>query len=731
VAPAIPRLEIVIIGSVCSALGARVMPANVHLVGVLADAVKDDLLACADVALNPLFKGGGSSLKVPDFLASGLPMISTQTGVRGYSLRDGEHYVEATRATFVERTRALLDDPASRERIARNARRYAERTLDWTALGRRYRRAVNELIGRTPKPRVLVLTYRFADPPPGGAETFLVGMLKALHARGNLTLDVAACDIATIANKWHFSADYGRRRGRESVPDYVDNLFRFAPDAPRPDTFEHCRRLFRVWMGETRAQALLLLDDDRTLLLGGWNFPERHDGGIRRWTSAESHVQVPRAAAMLRIAGHAPAPVVVDMRRDGVTVASRRLSGRFEWEASIGTGGPVIALVVSHTRQAEGDPRELGIVVDALACGDGAGWHSIALDEDFEASARRTDGARWVRSLVAITDRRSDADDELFSLVRGPHSMGLARWLEQNLGSYDVVLAQGTPFSTPLLAFDVASRHGVPLVHLPHFHMEDRYYHWRSYYRMFRGAQRVIAAPESVKSAFFDVIGAPGVAIPGGGVDPDEFEPAALGKAEGAFRALHPGSTPFVLVLGRKTGAKHYRLVVEAVSALNADRHRLDVVLIGPDEDGVALTQPHTFAYGAQSREVVLGALKRAVCLVNMSESESFGIVLLESWLAGRPVIAQQRCAAFTDLVEPGVNGLLAATEPELVRAIDTYLTDEACAMRHALAGRAIAQAHAWSRIAEQIEANLMEATRGSARTAESGRDFQHEAGLL
>jgi glycosyltransferase involved in cell wall biosynthesis len=359
------------------------------------------------------------------------------------------------------------------------------------------------------------------------------------------------------------------------------------------------------------------------------------------------------------------------------------------------------------------------------------GWNAIGLDEDFETATRSTSSVRWVRSLIDITDRRDRTDDGLFYDVRGPHSAALAHWLERNVGGYDVVLAQGTPFSTPVLTMDIASRHGVHVVLLPHFHMEDRYYHWRCYYEMFRRAHRVIAFPESVKSVFFEAIGAAGVSLPGGGVDPGEFEPAALEQAERAFRVLHPGSAPFVLVLGRKTGAKNYRLVVDAVAALNAGGHRVDVVLIGPDEDTIALTQPHTFAYGAQSREVVLGALKRAVCLVNMSESESFGIVLLESWLAGRPVIAQQRCVAFTDLVQPGVNGFLAATEAELVRAIDTYLAEEGCAMRHAVAGQAIARAHAWSRIGEQMETILIEATRGSARFAESGHHFQHETELL
>jgi hypothetical protein len=36
------------------------------------------------VALNPIFQGSGTSLKVLDYLANGLPVITTEFGMRGY-----------------------------------------------------------------------------------------------------------------------------------------------------------------------------------------------------------------------------------------------------------------------------------------------------------------------------------------------------------------------------------------------------------------------------------------------------------------------------------------------------------------------------------------------------------------------------------------------------------------------------------------------------------------------
>ena len=91
------------------------------------------------------------------------------------------------------------------------------------------------------------------------------------------------------------------------------------------------------------------------------------------------------------------------------------------------------------------------------------------------------------------------------------------------MATYDVVLAQGVPFSTPVLVTGIATRQDFPVVLLPHFHMEDRYYHWRQYYEMFRRAQCVIAAPTQAKSMFFDVVGAASTLVPGGGIDLREY----------------------------------------------------------------------------------------------------------------------------------------------------------------------------------------------------------------
>jgi glycosyltransferase involved in cell wall biosynthesis len=64
----------------------------------------DDLgpmYAAADVAVNPVTSGSGSNLKLAEYLASGLPVVTTPVGLRGFE-RHGDSVVVATPEDFAE-----------------------------------------------------------------------------------------------------------------------------------------------------------------------------------------------------------------------------------------------------------------------------------------------------------------------------------------------------------------------------------------------------------------------------------------------------------------------------------------------------------------------------------------------------------------------------------------------------------------------------------------------------
>ena len=90
-------------------------PANVVFPGVVAERAKAALLGCVDVALNPMRTGSGTNLKVIEYLAAGVPVVSTPFGVRGLDVVDGDHLLRRP-ADGVRRARSgpTIDDPVGR-----------------------------------------------------------------------------------------------------------------------------------------------------------------------------------------------------------------------------------------------------------------------------------------------------------------------------------------------------------------------------------------------------------------------------------------------------------------------------------------------------------------------------------------------------------------------------------------------------------------------------------------
>ena len=74
-APACPNVVFYLAGSLCEHPDFRQLPPNnVRALGRVSNAELSVLLASVDVALNPMFSGSGSNLKMLDYTASGVPV---------------------------------------------------------------------------------------------------------------------------------------------------------------------------------------------------------------------------------------------------------------------------------------------------------------------------------------------------------------------------------------------------------------------------------------------------------------------------------------------------------------------------------------------------------------------------------------------------------------------------------------------------------------------------------
>jgi glycosyltransferase involved in cell wall biosynthesis len=86
-ATTLPDITFLICGGVAEAAGLlscrKNAPKNVRFVGLVTEEEKLRHLWAADVGLNPMFAGSGTNIKMFDFMAAGLSVVSTSVGARG------------------------------------------------------------------------------------------------------------------------------------------------------------------------------------------------------------------------------------------------------------------------------------------------------------------------------------------------------------------------------------------------------------------------------------------------------------------------------------------------------------------------------------------------------------------------------------------------------------------------------------------------------------------------
>jgi glycosyltransferase involved in cell wall biosynthesis len=171
-----------------------------------------------------------------------------------------------------------------------------------------------------------------------------------------------------------------------------------------------------------------------------------------------------------------------------------------------------------------------------------------------------------------------------------------------------------------------------------------------------------------------------------------------------ARRALGLGSEePFVLCVGRVERSKGSHALAEMWRLYRSRRPSAPrLVLLGPVNEGLE-SDAHVAVVGAQSEAVKWGALRGCQVLVNPSAFESFSLVLIESWLAGRPAIVNGRCEATVEQCRRGGGGLWFQGYADFEVLLDQLLADAPLRDRLARCGNRYARStFAWDRILER-----------------------------
>lgn len=135
-----PQVLFVVLGSVArhAELTLLRLPDNLRLTGVVSEADKVRYLAASDIALNPMTSGSGTNLKMLDYAAAGLLILSTPFGGRGGVLQEGVDYLAFSIQAMTDYLQQLTSAQIASMSQAQSARNRVVNYADWQVLARHY-----------------------------------------------------------------------------------------------------------------------------------------------------------------------------------------------------------------------------------------------------------------------------------------------------------------------------------------------------------------------------------------------------------------------------------------------------------------------------------------------------------------------------------------------------------------------------------------------------------------
>lgn len=267
----------------------------------------------------------------------------------------------------------------------------------------------------------------------------------------------------------------------------------------------------------------------------------------------------------------------------------------------------------------------------------------------FPRSLPRWRGMRWLRRLLLATPWHV--------YVWGPHSLSLYRELWHAVRWADIVHLHTLPYPHVLVGFAWSRLFSKPVVITPWFHMGNPDFERPLFYALLKRCEKVVVMTERER----DHLQAHGVSLDhllvvGCGIDPSPYAPATGGETTEPMTSepVPAPDQPVIIFLGRKEPYKGIPILLEAFRQVRQTNVQAALRLVGPRTDWFLefwRQCPEELKFHVTELDQVIThdvrarLLRQAAALVLPSRYEAFGIVLLESWLCGTPVVVPEGTA--------------------------------------------------------------------------------------
>ena len=279
----------------------------------------------------------------------------------------------------------------------------------------------------------------------------------------------------------------------------------------------------------------------------------------------------------------------------------------------------------------------------------------------------------------------------------GPHSVEMYGRLFAEAAAADVVHLHTIPYPHNFIGYLAARLRKKRVVITPHFHPDHPHYERWSNYWLLRRCDAVIAVSDYERDYLVKKGVDPAkIIVTGNGVHIQDYVAHDLEQFEAELRRRHhlSSATKIILFVGRKLEYKGIATLVAAVRHLSAAD---DVVLFlaGPSSSWFeefygtlsAKDRERIIDLGTVSAQEKINLLHLAEVLVLPSRFEAFGIVFLEAWACGTPVIGAATGAIPSVIGEGGLT-FPYGDATQLAEKLQTVLRDEDLAQAMASRGQ-------------------------------------------
>lgn len=126
-----PESVFLIAGTVCSHFQPDKIPNNVFLLNEVSEKTKEILLSSCDIGLNPITSGSGTNLKIVEYAAAGLEIVTTPFGLRGMESYFEKYITPYELTAFPGVINQICNNPVDNSVRKEQLRMHIESTLSW------------------------------------------------------------------------------------------------------------------------------------------------------------------------------------------------------------------------------------------------------------------------------------------------------------------------------------------------------------------------------------------------------------------------------------------------------------------------------------------------------------------------------------------------------------------------------------------------------------------------